>query len=307
MLLINPHNPQVTPLPLQLVFTDHSLFGFADLSAVFTNKFLQIALSPCNHCICVSHTGKENTVLRASVPEHQVSVIPNAVDTTLFTPNPVNREQGSEITVVVVSRLVYRKGVDLLAGVITRLCALSDYNDVNFLIGGDGPKRVLLEEIREKRNIQKRITLLGGLEHAEVRNVLTRGQIFLNTSLTEAYCMAIVEAASCGLQVVSTSVGGIPEVLPNELIILTEPTVDSVLQGLLRAIEEFRAHSGESHLSQGDFQRAHQRSPSLVCPFERNQRVAQLYNWRDVTRRTEIVYQRVLNEPNKHIGEKMLR
>ena len=37
--------------------------------------------------------------------------------------------------------------------------------------------------------------------------LLVRGQIFLNTSLTEAFCMAIVEAASCGLAVVSTAAG----------------------------------------------------------------------------------------------------
>lgn len=249
-------------------------------------------------------------MLRASVPQDQVSVIPNAVDTTLFTPNPVARDGTKGITVVVVSRLVYRKGVDLLAGVITRICALPEYDDVSFLIGGDGPKRVLLEEVREKRNIQERITLLGGLEHADVRNVLTQGQIFLNTSLTEAYCMAIVEAASCGLQVVSTRVGGIPEVLPKELIILTEATVDSVLQGLLSAIEEQRGQIKTKSLSQGDFQRLQSKetpSSGTLCPFARNQLVAQLYNWRDVTRRTEIVYERVINEPNKHIGEKMLR
>lgn len=39
-----------------------------------------------------------------------------------------------------------------------------------------------------------------------------RGQIFLNASLTEAFCMAIVEAAAAGLLVVSTAVGGVPEV-----------------------------------------------------------------------------------------------
>lgn len=76
---------------IQVVFTDHSLFGFADLSAVVTNKLLEITLSTVNHCICVSHTGKENTVLRAKVPKEKVSVIPNAVDTAYFTPNPVQR------------------------------------------------------------------------------------------------------------------------------------------------------------------------------------------------------------------------
>lgn len=152
-------------LKLRVVFTDHSLFGFADLSAVVTNKFLEIALSTCNHCICVSHTGKENTVLRACVPQNQVSVIPNAVDTALFTPNPVKRPNDETITIVVVSRLVYRKGVDLLAGLISRL---RSQKNINFIIGGDGPKRGLLEEIREKANMQDRVKLLGALEHSKV-------------------------------------------------------------------------------------------------------------------------------------------
>ncbi|EZA56069.1 N-acetylglucosaminyl-phosphatidylinositol biosynthetic protein, partial [Ooceraea biroi] len=35
------------------VFTDHSLFGFADASAILTNTFLEISLVDCDHCICV--------------------------------------------------------------------------------------------------------------------------------------------------------------------------------------------------------------------------------------------------------------
>lgn len=69
------------------------------------------------------------------------------------------------MTVVIVSRLVYRKGVDLMAGVISKLVNMKN---VNFLIGGDGPKRSLLEEIREKNNMQDRVTLLGPLEHSKV-------------------------------------------------------------------------------------------------------------------------------------------
>lgn len=84
-------------LGLKTVFTDHSLFGFADVTAVIANMFLQISLSGCNHCICVSHTGKENTVLRASVPSERVSVIPNAVDTFCFTPDPTQRNKSQSL------------------------------------------------------------------------------------------------------------------------------------------------------------------------------------------------------------------
>ena len=45
------------------------------------------SLANTDHCICVSHTGKENTVLRSSVPKERVSVIPNAVDADVFEPD----------------------------------------------------------------------------------------------------------------------------------------------------------------------------------------------------------------------------
>ncbi|GAB0098976.1 phosphatidylinositol N-acetylglucosaminyltransferase subunit A [Sergentomyia squamirostris] len=289
-------------LDLRVVFTDHSLFGFADLSAVVTNKFLQISLCTCNHCICVSHIGKENTVLRASVPAHKVSVIPNAVDTALFTPNPINRPQDDTITVVVVSRLVYRKGIDLLVGIISRISQMPELGNVNFLIGGDGPKRGLLEEIREKNNMQERVTLLGALEHSKVRDVLTQGHIFLNTSLTEAYCMAIVEAAATGLQVVSTRVGGIPEVLPHKLITMTDATVDGLLKGLLVAIDKQRNRRKALEQPTNGY---HQKDDEVLCPFACNALVAELYNWENVATRTEKVYRRVLREPDQPLGVKL--
>lgn len=92
------------------MFTDHSLFGFADISSVLTNKLLTVSLCDTNHIVCVSYTSKENTVLRAALNPEIVSVIPNAVDPTDFTPDPSKRHDDNRITIVVISRLVYRKG-----------------------------------------------------------------------------------------------------------------------------------------------------------------------------------------------------
>lgn len=91
------------------MFTDHSLFGFADVSSVLTNKLLTVSLCDTNHIVCVSYTSKENTVLRGTLQPEIVSVIPNAVDPTDFTPDPSQRQK-DRITIVVISRLVYRKG-----------------------------------------------------------------------------------------------------------------------------------------------------------------------------------------------------
>lgn len=131
---------------------------------------------------------------------------------------------------MVISRLTYRKGTDLLVDVIPTIAAM--FPEVYFIIGGDGPKRKLLEEIREKHQLHNRMELLGAVPHNQVRNVLTRGHIFLNTSLTEAFCIAIVEAASSGLKVVSTNVGGIEEVLPKHMIHLANPSPPAIVEAL---------------------------------------------------------------------------
>lgn len=98
------------------------------------------------------------------------------------------------VTIVIVSRLVYRKGVDLMIESIPLLCEADPR--VHFIIGGDGPMSIALEEMIEKHRLQDRVQMLGSVKHSDVRNVLVQGDIFLNCSLTEAFCIAIVEAAS---------------------------------------------------------------------------------------------------------------
>ncbi|KAK4022056.1 hypothetical protein OUZ56_007543 [Daphnia magna] len=290
-------------LGLKAVFTDHSLNGFADVSAILTNKLLEITLSGINHCICVSHTGKENTVLRAKVPANHVSVIPNATDTTLFKPD-VSRRDKDKITIVALSRLVYRKGIDLLASVIPIICKkypkvisrssrlllfgiMQIVYQVHFLIGGDGPKRIVLEQVREKEALHERVSLLGALDQSEVHETLLQGHIFLNTSLTEAYCIAIVEAAACGLQVVSTKVGGIPEVLPPDMIRMAQPNVNAIVSALDDAID--------SHLK-----------GTCMSPSACHQFIHRTYNWLDIATRTQLVYDNVKKQQNSSVG-KLLR
>ncbi|KAH9685873.1 phosphatidylinositol N-acetylglucosaminyltransferase subunit A [Citrus sinensis] len=151
----------------RVVFTDHSLYGFADVGSIHMNKVLQFTLADVSQAICVSHTSKENTVLRSGLPPQKVFVIPNAVDTAMFKPAP-ERPGSNEIIIVVISRLVYRKGADLLVEVIPKVCRC--FPNVRFIVGGDGPKRVRLEEMREKHSLQDRVEMLGAVPHAQFLN-----------------------------------------------------------------------------------------------------------------------------------------
>ena len=116
------------------------------------------------------------------------------------------------INIVIISRLAHKKGIDLLVDIIPEV--VSRIPNAYFIIRGFGEKYELLEQLRDKYSLQHKIDLGPGIPHDQVRYVLSRGHIFLNTSLSETFCLSMLEAAACGLRVVSTDVGGIPEVLP---------------------------------------------------------------------------------------------
>jgi len=173
----------------------------------------------------------------------------------------------------------------LLVGVIPAICRHLD--KVDFIIGGDGSKMLQVQEMVERERLQDRVEMLGSVPHVEVRNMLVRGHVFLNCSLTESFCIAILEAASCGLLVVSTNVGGVPEVLPEDMILLAEPSVPDMVESLKRAI-------------------AKQDSEDAIGPLEAHERIVSMYSWERVASETAQVYDTVLQQDRRCFQERLL-
>jgi phosphatidylinositol N-acetylglucosaminyltransferase subunit A len=280
------------------VYTDHSLFALDDVAGVILNRVLQTTLSTVDAAICVSYTCRDNFILRTRMMQQQtnqqrVFVIPNAVDPTQFTPAAVTtttittriQQPPGRIKVVFVSRLVFRKGVDLLVGIIPAVCQRLSH--VDFIIGGDGSRRIDVQDMIDQYDLANRVELLGSVPHAQVRDVLIRGQIFLNCSLTESFCIAILEAASCGLLVVSTNVGGIPEVLPPDLIYLAAPNVSAMVECLVTAIHQY-----ETNIPHYD-------------PLATHERIKQMYSWNRVAIETEHVYETIQSKPRPTLRERL--
>lgn len=212
-----------------------------------------------------------------------VSVIPNAVVAENFRPLEGDANESEQydkpkptrslgpddmITVVVIQRLYYNKGTDLLVAAIPHI--LAAHENVRFIIAGNGPKAIDLEQMIERNVLQDRVLMIGPVRHDEVRDVMVRGHIYLCPSLTEAFGTVIVEAASCGLYVVATRVGGIPEVLPTHMVEFAAPEEDEIVKATGRAIAKLRQGSVRTDLF--------------------HNQVKQMYSWTDVAERTERVY-----------------
>ena len=248
---------------------------------------------------------KENTVLRASLDPLMVSVIPNAVVASNFRPLHPSESNGTgtlsndslppppplttqplgpndTITIVVISRLFYNKGTDLLIASIPPI--LAAHPNVRFLIAGSGPKAIDLEQMLDRHILHDRVTLLGPVRHEEVRDVMVRGHIYLHPSLTEAFGTVLVEAASCNLLIVCTRVGGIPEVLPGHMTVFAKPEEDDLVRATSEAVGLIMGNGGQG--------RVRPRRDKF------HEQVRMMYSWQDIARRTERVYDLITGNEN---------
>lgn len=101
-----------------VVYTEHSNFGFADAAEIQLNRLCRLVLSQADTVITVSHNSKENVSLRCHLDPDIVFVIPNAFDATQFQPNPDNVRPRGFVNIIVLTRLVWRKGTHLLVQLI---------------------------------------------------------------------------------------------------------------------------------------------------------------------------------------------
>ncbi|KAM0677678.1 Phosphatidylinositol N-acetylglucosaminyltransferase GPI3 subunit [Binucleata daphniae] len=274
---------------LKTCFTEHSVFEKGGFENIIVNRLAELILRGTDRFICVSYTSKENLMCRLDLESKDVFVIPNAVVSNVFYPDKKNKTKNKQhnnnirkntgddvkdrLRIVVVSRLVGRKGIDILIDIIPVICIL--HKNIEFVIAGDGPKRDEIEQMIDINNLKPRIKMIGELEHEKIADILRTGDIFLNVSLTEAFCMAILEAASCGLYIVSTNVGGVNEVLPHKNIILTNLTKDDVVKGLNRCIAN--VYSNKNTEKKGN-----------SCDISKI--IKDVYNWENIAKKTHKLY-----------------
>ncbi len=169
-----------------------------------------------------------------------ITVVPNGVDTKAFQPDPelgvqIREKYSIAPNVPVIGTVaVFRRQKQLRHWVCVAGLVHKARPDVRFLIVGEGPTREAVEaEIREA-GLEDVVKLAGFQD--EVLPFLSAMDVYLMTSIIEGLPIALLEAMASGLPVVSTAVGGIPEVVEEDAGFLVPldigpEQIDAFMQG----------------------------------------------------------------------------
>lgn len=118
-----------------------------------------------------------------------------------------------DFVVGTVARLDHQKGVDTLVEAIA--AAAPSCHQLRLLVVGDGPERDHLTALARARGIEAAVRFPG--YQLEVKPYLHAMDIYAAPSRTEGLGVAIIEAMASGLPVLGTAVGGIPEIVTDEV------------------------------------------------------------------------------------------
>jgi glycosyltransferase involved in cell wall biosynthesis len=154
--------------------------------------------------------------------EERIAQIPNGVDIHKFVQHTPRK--GRERPVITfVGRLDRYKGVNFLLEAFQRV--LTQNSKTRLLIVGAGPDETLLKEKAVELNIQENVLFLGKRE--DILSLLSNSDIFVLPTLSEGMSNVLLEAMSCGLPVVTTSVGGNCDLISNRHNGILVPPKDS--------------------------------------------------------------------------------
>ena len=184
----------------------------------------------------------------------RIAIVPPCVDTDVFSPGPPARAafglQDDEFVILFAGWFLPRKGIDFLLLALRELLndpALAGRR-LRLLMVGSGPGQDRVEALIRRLDLGAACTFAGSLPYGRMPEAFRSANALVLPSIAtpewqEQFGMALLEAMACGVPVVSTASGAIPEITGDSAV-LCQPndfaSLSDALRGLIREPERAR-------------------------------------------------------------------
>lgn len=205
-MLVGRHNLRVVTT---LHGTDITLVG-QERSFYTVTKF---SIEQSDAVTAVSRFLKDETNRAFLCEACGIDVIPNFVSPAEYFPSdePECRKSFADPGAKVLMHISNFRSVKRVPDVVRIFAKVRERTDAVLVLVGDGPDRQLVIETAEELGVTEHVRFLGKVE--AVADLLRSADLFLLPSESESFGLSALEAMACGVPVVASRVGGIPEVV----------------------------------------------------------------------------------------------
>ncbi|MBY0527654.1 MAG: glycosyltransferase [Gemmataceae bacterium] len=199
----------------------------------------RLAALTADRFFCVSSDIAAEVAARCVVPKRKLCVVANGIDTWRFASSSDRAAlrqswniPASALVIGTVGRLAEVKRQDVLLAAFARV--RKQRPDAHLLLVGDGPLRDLLRQLAERLDVARFVHFAGYQPHPE--QFLQGMDVFALTSRSEGMPLAVLEAWAAGVPVVASRVGGLPEMVNDQIGVLFPPGDEAALARALESL-----------------------------------------------------------------------
>ena len=172
-----------------------------------------------------SNSSMEDIKDEFHVDKNKMERVMNGIDLNVFYPDSKIQKIPYKL-VTVASADVPLKGLDYLLKALSDLAEV--YSDISLSIIGEQKKGGHTERLIKKLNLEKRVNFFSNLTQEDLRKTYCEAELAIIPSLYEGFGFAAIEAMACGVPLISSSGGALPEVIKDTGIIIPPKNVKEI-------------------------------------------------------------------------------
>lgn len=215
---------------LPFVITIHGSDVFKTKNIAFVSSIVGLALRKANMVIAVSEELKK-AAEGFGVNKNNIVVVSNGVNLEKF---PVGALKDRRKNILFVGSLIKRKGIIYLLQAMAQIHK-SD-SEAKLLLVGEGDEEATLHDFVNQNGLDDSVEFLGLQSQENVAKLMREARVFVLPSVEEGQGVVLIEALASGTPCIGSRVGGIPDVITEDVGELVDP---EDTEGLVIAITKF--------------------------------------------------------------------